>query len=383
MSKSAPVRMIHKKTKIETKKCFYLLIEHKTRLNKMFNMKLGETATTNKLLLIIIIPLLFYLLKVFDFIFAPLMLAFFITLLFMPMIRWLSRKGMHRIPAISLIMGIVVAGIGGLVFLIKLSGREIIEGKEKLYQLLDEKVGQQLIPIAKQMGLESNTSESPIQSVLFSDEVRSLLLGSFGETLVLVQHTASLVLMTLFFLVLLLAGSLNMETILGQTLFNNKIRSVRTYMVIEKSIARFLIVKFVVSFLTGLGFSIVAWVSGLSFPVFWGLLAFVLNFVQMIGSIVSTVLAVLFAYIEVDQTETVLMLAVAFTFVQVIFGSVIEPVFMGKSFRINIIAILIMLMFWGYLWGIPGMIVSIPMTVLIKTLLEQFEGTQKIAKLMA
>ncbi|MCC7319012.1 MAG: AI-2E family transporter [Bacteroidales bacterium] len=346
-------------------------------------MKIHDTATTNKLLLLLVIPLAFYLLHIFGFIFAPLMIAFFITLLFMPMIRWLLRKKIPRVPTIGVILTLVVVGMSLLFYLIKLSGKEIIEGKDQLYLLLDTRVGQAIAPYAQLIGIKTDTYSSTIKSILFSDQVREVLFGNFNETLVLLQQTASFLLMTLFFLVLLLAGSLNLEAILGQTLFTSKTRSVRTYMVIERSIARFLKVKFLMSFFTGIGFSLVAWIAGLSFPLFWGLLAFSLNFVQMIGSIVSTLLVIVYAFIEINQPQTLLILSISFTMVQVIFGSILEPILMGKSFKINIITILVMLMFWGYLWGIPGLILSIPVTVFIKTMLEQFENTRKIARLMS
>jgi predicted PurR-regulated permease PerM len=64
-------------------------------------------------------------------------------------------------------------------------------------------------------------------------------------------------------------------------------------------------------------------------------------------------------------------------------GGVLEPVLMGKSFSINVITILIMLMFWGYLWGIPGLIMSIPITVFLKIIFEQFPKTQVIAGLIS
>ncbi|KAF0129840.1 MAG: hypothetical protein FD155_2084 [Bacteroidetes bacterium] len=346
-------------------------------------MKLNDTTTTNKLLLILIIPLVFYLLKIFGFIFAPLMIAFFITLLFMPLIRWQLRKKIPRVPAITLVMLIVIIGVTALLYLIKLSGKEILEGKDDLYQLLDNKVGILIAPYAQMIGIETDTYPSTIKSILFSKQIGDLIFGHFGETITIIQETGTLLLMTLFFLVLLLAGSLNLETMLGQTLFRNKIHSVRTYMIIERSIARFLKVKFLVSLFTGIGFGLIAWIAGLSFPLFWGLLAFALNFVQMIGSIVSTAMVVVYAFIEINQPQTVLLLAIAFTMVQVIFGSILEPILMGKSFKINIIAILIMLMFWGFMWGIPGLILSIPLTVFIKTLMEQFPVTQNIAKLMS
>ncbi|CAN0451187.1 unnamed protein product, partial [Scytosiphon promiscuus] len=71
------------------------------------------------------------------------------------------------------------------------------------------------------------------------------------------------------------------------------------------------------------------------------------------------------------------------TGVQVLFGSILEPVFMGKSFSINIITVLVMLMLWGYIWGVPGLIMAIPITVFIKIILEQFPQTKIIASLIS
>ena len=74
---------------------------------------------------------------------------------------------------------------------------------------------------------------------------------------------------------------------------------------------------------------------------------------------------------------------VSISMVQVVFGAILEPIFMGKSFSINIIAVLVMLMFWGFLWGIPGLIMAIPITVFIKIILEQFPSTKVIASLLS
>jgi predicted PurR-regulated permease PerM len=64
-------------------------------------------------------------------------------------------------------------------------------------------------------------------------------------------------------------------------------------------------------------------------------------------------------------------------------GGILEPILMGKTFSLNVVTVLIMLMFWGYLWGIPGFIMSIPITVFIKIVLDQFSRTKVIANLMS
>jgi len=346
-------------------------------------MKLNEISTTNRLLLIIVIPLIFYILKVLYFIFAPLMFAFFISLLFIPLLRRMSKKGVPKILALIVVMVIIAGVLFGAVKLVSLTGEEILDGKEALFQKLDSKVGKLVAPFAENLKIGMEDESSAIKSILMKDQVSQHLFGSFGNTFRFVQQTLVMILMTLFFLVLLLAGSINFKVLIENTLIMRRTQTVKTYLEIERSVVKFLKVKFLMSFFTGLGFGIIAWYFGLSFPLFWGLFAFAINFVQMIGSVIATALAIIFAFIELESPGTILLVSILFTGVQVLFGSVIEPVMMGKSFSINVLTVLVMLMFWGYLWGVPGLILSIPITVLIKTLLENFSGGKKLARFMS
>jgi AI-2 transport protein TqsA len=208
-------------------------------------------------------------------------------------------------------------------------------------------------------------------------------MSNLGQGINILQQTLVMLLMTLFFLILLLAGSINFKTHLLDYVFNNQMKSIRTFMRIEKSIVKFLVVKFLMSFFTGVGFSLVCFYFDISFPIFWGFFAFLINFIQMIGSVISTVFAALFTFIEIDNTGVVLTASLLFALTQVIFGSILEPILMGKSFSINVVMVLVMLMLWGFIWGIPGLILSIPLSVLLKTVMEQFDRTKPIARLMS
>ena len=190
-------------------------------------------------------------------------------------------------------------------------------------------------------------------------------------------------LMTLFFAFLLLAESLNLHKVLNSTLITKRFSSVRVFVRIENDIITFIKVKFIISFFTGLGFTLACYFFDVSFPIFWGLLAFILNFVQMIGSVVSVILLSLFALIEINTTGTLVFFVLSITLVQAIMGGLLEPIFMGKSFSINVITILVMLMFWGFLWGVPGMILSIPITVFLKIIFDQFPKTKLISNMMS
>ena len=123
------------------------------------------------------------------------------------------------------------------------------------------------------------------------------------------------------------------------------------------------------SLLTGIGFTLACYAFDVSFPIFWGVFAFAINFVQMIGSVIAVILITLFAFVEIEVPTTLFFFFAVVGGIEILFGAILEPIFMGKTFSINVIAILVMLMFWGYLWGVPGMVMSIPITVLLKIIL--------------
>jgi predicted PurR-regulated permease PerM len=192
-----------------------------------------------------------------------------------------------------------------------------------------------------------------------------------------------MILMTFFFLLLLLAGSINFKVVMTETLFKRPTQAIKVFMNIERSIVRFLVVKFFISLVTGLSFTIICWAFGISFPIFWGLLTFGLNFIQSLGSIFVTALTSLMAIIDIQHPGSMTASILLFVGIQVLLGSIIEPILMGKSFSINIVVVLVMLMFWGFLWGIAGLILAVPITVLLKILFEQYPHTKTLARLMS
>ncbi len=189
--------------------------------------------------------------------------------------------------------------------------------------------------------------------------------------------------MIVFFTVLWLAESINMHKVLNDIILKQKHTSVKAFMRIEKDLITFIKVKFAVSALTGIFTGLACVFFDVSFPIFWGLFAFLINFVQMVGSFISVILLTIFAFVELESSSVLFFFFLSITGVQVLFGAILEPIFMGKSFSINVIAVLIMLMLWGFIWGIPGLIMAIPITVFIKIILEQFPGTRVAASLLS
>lgn len=303
----------------------------------------------------------------------------FLALLFLPLVRWFEKKRVHKIFSISVVILIIAAIIklGGE--LVKLSINEILAADSSFLEIAKAKLLIIIESFETFFGLERLEGETVLNHYMEQFKV----MENMGATLGFVSNSLSMTLMTAFFTILLLFESINFQKLLQHFVFKQKYSSVKTFMKIENDIIKFVKVKFLISLFTGIGFSIACLAFGIKFPVFWGLVAFLLNFIQMIGSVVSVILLTLFALVEMDSSGVLLFFILVIIGVQVLFGAVLEPIFMGKTFSLNVLTVLVMLMLWGFIWGIPGLIMAIPITVFVKIILEQFPQTKIIAQTMS
>lgn len=140
-------------------------------------------------------------------------------------------------------------------------------------------------------------------------------------------------------------------------------------------------IKTVVSLLTGGTIAIWLWLVGLDFPLLWGVLAFLLNYVPNIGSIIAAVPAVLLAMVALDPTGVLLVLA-GFVVVNMVFGNVVEPKMMGKGLGLSTLVVFLSLVFWGWVLGPVGMLLSGPLTMAVKIAAESDARTRWFAVLL-
>jgi predicted PurR-regulated permease PerM len=299
----------------------------------------------------------------------------FIALLFLPLMRVLGRRKVPKFVSIIIVLLIVAGGLKIGIELIQLSSKEILASNNDFFDKAEIKLIDLKEYLSKNFGIVLETDKN-VMAQFFKKE-------NIGSTLDFLRTFFTSLLMTTFFVVLWLAESINVHKLLNNTILKQRYTSVKAFMKIEKDLIKFIKVKFLVSALTGLFTGLMCVFFDVSFPIFWGLFAFAINFVQMVGSFISVIVLTIFAFVELDSSSTLLFFIIAISAVQVLFGAVLEPIFMGKSFSINVIAVLVMLMFWGFLWGIPGLIMAIPLTVCIKIILDQFPNTKVIAGLLS
>lgn len=152
---------------------------------------------------------------------------------------------------------------------------------------------------------------------------------------------------------------------------------------IDKDIQTYLGVKTLLGVITALLSYVVMRVVGLDFAEFWAVLIFVLNFIPTIGSIFATIFPCLLALVQFDSAGIILFVILGLIAVQQLMGSIIEPNIMGESLNISPLVVFVSLILWGILWGIVGMFLCVPITVILVIILSNFEKTRWVAVLLS
>jgi predicted PurR-regulated permease PerM len=152
---------------------------------------------------------------------------------------------------------------------------------------------------------------------------------------------------------------------------------------IQRQIRQYLLIKTLVSALTGLVSYAVLMFVGVDYAAFWAFLIFLLNYIPTIGSLLGVAFPALLALVQFDTFTPFLILTVGLGTIQFLIGNVLEPRLMGSSLNLSPLVVILALSLWGQLWGVVGMFLSVPLTVIIMIVLSHFESGRAIAILLS
>ena len=145
----------------------------------------------------------------------------------------------------------------------------------------------------------------------------------------------------------------------------------------------YMLVRFGMSVLTGLGFWAFAVIYGLELQREWGVIAFVLNFIPFIGSFVATLLPTLFAAAQFESLYAALVVFIGLNLLQFVIGSYIEPRVAGTAVSVSPFMVLFAVFFWGMLWGVAGAFIGVPILIVLATICARHPHAQSIAILLS
>lgn len=152
---------------------------------------------------------------------------------------------------------------------------------------------------------------------------------------------------------------------------------------IDSSISRYFGLKALLSLITGAASYVALLFIGIDSPGFWAFLIFILNFIPTIGSLIATVFPAIFALLQFVDFVPSLVVLVVVGAIQLIVGNILEPRMMGNSLNISPIVTILSLSLWGLIWGVTGMILSVPIMVVLIIILSKFEQTRNIAIMLS
>ena len=304
---------------------------------------------------------------------VPFLLSGFIAIICAPPLFWLESRGLPTILALLL----VIAAIVVLTFVTAtLVGSSINDFYRDLplyeARLREETAG--LLSWLESKGLELHNL--PLEQILDPGAAMKLV-GSMLSGLGGVLTNAFMILLTVVF-ILLEASSFPRKLHAALT---NPGASLEHFEQFIHNIQRYMSLKTWISLATGA--TIAAWLTllGVEYPLLWGLLAFLLNYVPNIGSIIAAVPAIMMAFIQLGIGPA-LATAAGYLVVNIAVGSVIEPRVMGRGMGLSTLAVFLSLLFWGWVLGPVGMVLSVPLTMILKIALESRDDTRWFAVLL-
>lgn len=300
----------------------------------------------------------------------PILLAVFITILTSPLLLWLEDKGLNSAFALIGIILLLVSAMTLLGLLLSSSLNDF-SSNLPLYETKLKDTISIVLNLIHQEGFEfSNASVieliNPSKMALFASDI----IKGFGTAL------------TNGFMVLLLVIFMLAEA----TVFPLKIQAINVHAsshvnAFLMNVKRYMQIKSIFSFITGLLVYVCLLIIGLDYALVWAVLAFLLNFVPNIGSIIAAVPAVLLALVQLGLMGA-LEVSIVFVVVNVVLGSILEPKYMGKGLGLSTLVVFISLLFWGWVFGPVGMLLSIPLTIMLKLAFQVNPDTQWISILM-
>jgi AI-2 transport protein TqsA len=305
---------------------------------------------------------------------VPFLIAAFLALITVRPMMWLQQK---RVPSFLAALSIVTAIMLLLAVVGAILGSSIAEFTAALpgYQArLDVIVDGVFDFVVKNLnGDESMESLADMVDPGWAMGLVASILNSLKDVLT----NAFLIIFTMIFMLLEVSSvATKVEAAFGRSA--ESLQRPRAFL---QNLGRYLGFKTLVSIATGACAGALTWSLGLDFPLLWAMLAFLLNYVPTIGSIIAAVPAVLLALVQLGPGAAGAT-AIGFAAINVVFGNVIEPRLMGYGVGISPLVVFVGLVFWGFVFGPVGMLLSVPLTMTLKLALESDERTKWIAILI-
>jgi len=317
--------------------------------------------------------------------FVPMLLAFFIATVSFPITNWLRN---HRVPrAVAVLLTVLVdfAFLTGVVLLaIAVMGDLQEKWHSEYYNLTKMRVEQGAAAISSKLdswGVEdagAQLNETVNQNLARLRDVDFMQVWSFGTDVVgrvvsFLGTSLVVIILTIFMLTEARMFGRRMDAVCEARGPN-----IQRMVSALKDTQRYLGIKTVISLVTGVLAGTLCWAAGLDFYPLWGIMAFALNYIPVVGSFIAGVAPTVLALLVKTPADAVVVMF-GFFLINTFLGNFVEPMLMGRRFGLSTLVVLLSVMFWGWLWGPIGMLLAVPLTMMVKVILDNSDEFRWIA----
>ncbi|MEP2652975.1 MAG: AI-2E family transporter [Paraglaciecola sp.] len=337
-------------------------------------MQINSQRPVKILLILASIVVILACIKAASAIVVPFLLSIFIAMACSPIITWANQYKLPRALAVIIVIllivvfGLVLAGLVGQ------SMNEFSQNVPKYREQLVQEFGWVIGQLDK---VNIKINKDTLISYLDPGAAMNMatnLLSSLGGVL-----TNFLLILLIVVFMLFEAESFPKKIHIALSDPDMKMQQIDKFLT---SVKNYLVIKTLVSLGTGFIIGVWLYVLGVDHFLLWSVLAFLLNYVPNIGSIIAAVPAVLLAFVQLGPT-TAGLTAIGFVASNMVMGNVIEPKYMGRGLGLSTLVVFLSLIFWGWLLGTVGMLLSVPLTMIVKIALESNPDTHWFALLLA
>ncbi len=302
------------------------------------------------------------------------LLAVFVSIIGVHPVYWLDKKKVpHVLSVVIVLLGIllIISGLSGIIGSSVSSFTSHLGKYENRLSGIISSINQEFNYYGINLSGDRITKIFDPAKIL---DFTASTLGQFGNVM---SNTALIFFIILFILLEMNSIALKAK-VFGATSSGKTMKNLSR---IEKSVRHYLVIKTFTSLSTGILVGGLLWIIGVEYAVLWGLIAFMLNYIPNIGSIIAAIPAILFAWIQLGFIPAIWTL-VAYVSVNMFIGYLVEPRVMGKGMGLSTLVVFLSLIVWGYVLGIVGMFLSVPLTMTLKIILEYNESTRPLAAML-
>jgi predicted PurR-regulated permease PerM len=295
-------------------------------------------------------------LRAADSILIPFMVAVFVTVLSLPLMFWLQKIKLPRAAAVAITVTGATAVLAAAGFLVTLGLVEFADRLPRYRQDAERSIEQAVVWI-NERGFEVKSTD-----ILEPEVAIELVQKSTAAIARILQDTILVLLIVVFMLFEAAYFPAKLRAAMGERLVRNVSR-------VTEEVQRYLVIKTIMSAAVGLAAGIWVAFCDVDYPIFWGLVAFIMHYIPNIGAFLASIPPVLLAVFE-NGTGTALVVALGYTVINTVLGNLVEPALMGRRFGLSTLVVFLSLIFWGWVWGPIGMLLSVPLTIIVKIMLE-------------